>query len=162
MASGAAARTRTRVRTLRILPVGLALTLGQGCYVYTPVLGSPEPPAYLALDLSDQGRVGLGGLIGPAATRVEGVLRSETDSGFALSVSAVEYLNGQSNRWSGEPLTLQKNFVANVRERRFSRGRTALATGGALGGILLFAVTRGLLGAGSEAPGDPLPDPGEQ
>lgn len=150
------------MRTGRILLLGLALTLGQGCYVYKPVLGPSEPPAYLAFDLSDQGRVGLGGLIGPAATRVEGVLRSETDSGFALSVSAVEYLNGQSNRWSGEPLTLQKNFVANVRERRFSRGRTALATGSALGGILLFAVTRGLLGAGSEAPGDPLPEPGEQ
>lgn len=148
--------------TGRILPLGLAVAIGQGCYVYTPVLGRPEPPAHLALDLSDQGRVGLGGLIGPAATRVEGVLRSETDSGFALSVSSVGYLNGQSNRWSGESLTLQKNFIANVRERKFSRGRTALATGSAVGGILVFALMRGLLGTGSDGPSPPPGEPGDQ
>lgn len=145
-----------------MLVLGLTAAIGQGCYVYTPVVGRPEPPAYLALDLSDQGRVGLGGLIGPAATRVEGVLRSETDSGFALNVSSVEYLNGQSNRWSGEPLMLQKNFVANVRERKFSRSRTALATGGAVGGILVFALTRGLLGTGSGGPDRDPKEPGEQ
>lgn len=123
--------------------------LVQGCYIYTPVTSRPEPTSYVALDITDRGRVGLGDLIGPAATRVEGVVKAETDSTYALSVASVGYLNGQSNRWSGEPLMVRKDFIANLRERKFSRGRTALVTGTAVGGVLLFALTRGLFGFGS-------------
>jgi hypothetical protein len=131
--------------------VSLFFTSGlvQGCYVYTPVVGHPAPASYVALDITDRGRVGLGDLIGPAATRVEGVVRSETDSAYALNVASVGYLNGQSNRWNGEPLLVRKDFIGSLRERRFSRGRTALVTGSAVGGVLLFAVTRGLFGFGS-------------
>jgi len=125
----------------------------QGCYVYTPVMGPPPPTTYVALDITDRGRVGLGDLIGPAATRVEGVVRSETDSAYALNVASVVYLNGQSNKWSGEPLLVRKDFIGNLRERKFSRGRTALAAGSAVGGVLLFALTRGLFGFGSSTDG---------
>ena len=133
----------------------LACTAGpmQGCYVYTPVMGPPPPTTYVALDITDRGRVGLGDLIGPAATRVEGVVRAETDSTYALNVASVGYLNGQSNKWSGEPLLLRKDFIGNVRERKFSRSRTALVTGSAVGGVLLFALTRGLFGFGSSTDG---------
>lgn len=134
----------------------------QGCYVYTPVMGAPAPTTYVALDITDRGRVGLGDLIGPAATRVEGVLRSETDSAYALSVASVGYLNGQSNRWRGEPLLVRKDFIGNLRERKFSRGRTALATGSAVGGVLIFALTRGLLGVGGGGSGGGGGDPAEQ
>jgi len=130
--------------------------LAQGCYVYTPVITTPAPPAYISLEISDRGRIGLGGLIGPAATRVEGVLQSETDSLYAVNVASVGYLNGQSNRWSGEPLAVRKEFIAHVSERRFSRSRTALATSSVIGGILLFALSRGLLGSGT-TPGEPKP-----
>jgi hypothetical protein len=135
--------------------------LVQGCYVYTPVTGAPAPTTYVALDITDRGRVGLGDLIGPAATRVEGVLQSQTDSAYALNVTSVGYLNGQSNRWSGEPLMVRKDFIGNLRERKFSRGRTALATGSAVGGILVFALTRGLFGFGGGSGGGGG-DPAEQ
>lgn len=142
--------------------LSFASGLIQGCYVYTPVMGRPAPTAYVALDITDRGRVGLGDLIGPAATRVEGVLQSETDSVYALNVASVGYLNGQSNRWSGEPLTVRKDFIGNVRERKFSRGRTALATGTGIGGVLFFALTRGLFGFGSSGSGGKGGDPAEQ
>lgn len=146
---------------LRGILLCFASGLIQGCYVYTPVMGHPAPTAYVALDITDRGRVGLGDLIGPAATRVEGVVQSETDSVYALNVASVGYLNGQSNRWSGEPLTVRKDFIGSVRERKFSRGRTALATGSAVGGVLLFALTRGLLGFGGGSGGGGG-DPAEQ
>lgn len=134
-----------------------------GCYVYTPVAGSVAPTTYVALDITDRGRVGLGDQIGPAARRVEGVVKAETDSVFSLSVASVGYLNGQSNRWSGEPLTVRKDFITNVRERRFSRSRTIMASGSVVGGILVFALTRGLFGFGGSddrGPGDG-PDPND-
>jgi hypothetical protein len=134
-----------------------------GCYVYTPVAGSVAPATYVALDITDRGRVGLGDLIGPAARRVEGVVKSETDSIFSLNVASVGYLNGQSNRWSGEPLTVRKDFITNVRERRFSKGRTIMASGSVVGGILVFALTRGLFGFGGsdERPPGDGPDPND-
>jgi hypothetical protein len=136
--------------------------LMQGCYVYTPVMGPPSPTTYVALDITDRGRVGLGDLIGPAATRVEGVVRSETDSAYALNVASVVYLNGQSNKWSGEPLLVRKDFIGSLRERKFSRGRTALATGSAVGGLLFFALTRGLFGFGSSGSDGKGGGPAEQ
>ena len=135
-------------RVLCGLGLSFASGLMQGCYVYTPVSGRPAPATYIALDITDRGRVGLGDLIGPAATRVEGVVTAETDSIYSMSVAAVGYMNGQQNRWSGEPLTVRKDFIGSVRERKFSRGRTFLASGGAVGGILFFALTRGLFGFG--------------
>ena len=156
----------SRVRRLGGVLYGLSLcfasALVQGCYVYTPIVGHPAPATYVALDLTDRGRVGLGDLIGPAATRVDGILQSETDSAYALSVASVAYLTGQSNRWSGEPLTVRKDFIGSLRERKFSRSRTALATGGAVGGILVFALTRGLFGFGGGGSGGGGGPPAEQ
>ena len=136
-------------RVYRGLFLCFVFGLAQGCYVYTPVITTPAPSAYISLEISDR-------LIGPAATRVEGVLQSETDSLYAVNVASVGYLNGQSNRWSGEPLAVRKEFIAHVSERRFSRSRTALATSSLIGGILLFALSRGLLGSGT-TPGEPKP-----
>ena len=150
------------IRVMCAVSLFLGLAPTQGCYVYTPVPGTPAPATYIAVDLTDRGRIGLGELIGPAATRVEGVLQSETDSIYALNVAAVGYMNGQSNRWSGEPLSVRKDFITNVRQRKFSRGRTALASGGALGGILFFALTRGLFGFGGGDSGGGGGPPAEQ
>jgi hypothetical protein len=43
---------------------------------------------------------------------------------YVLRVSSVTYLNGQSNKWSGEPLTVPASLVSRARLREFSRSRT--------------------------------------
>lgn len=123
--------------------------VSSGCYVNTPVVAAPAPGDRLGLELNDRGRVGLGDNIGPAATTVEGLLQSHTDSAYMIRVASVVYVNGQSNKWNGEPLTIQKDFVKDVSERKFSRGRSVLAAGILAGGVLAFALTRNLLGLGN-------------
>src|SRR5687768_1914904 len=123
--------------------------IASGCYVNTPVVAAPAPGDRLDLELNDRGRVGLGENIGPAATSVEGMLQSQTDSAYNIRVASVVYVNGQSNKWNGEPLTVQKDFVKDVSERRFSRGRSFLAAGIVTAGVLAFAMSRSLLGAGN-------------
>jgi hypothetical protein len=61
----------------------------------------------------------------------------------------VSYLNGQRNQWSGEPLSVSRDFVRDVRTRQFSKSRTVLTAGSIVGAAVLFIVTRGLVGSGS-------------
>lgn len=142
-------------RVVRGCVLAFLLGVSSGCYVYPPVVTTPSPGVELRLDLNDRGRVALGSLIGPAAMKVEGVLRSPPDTAYVLGVTYVTYVQGQSNRWSGEPLTVPKDFVANTTQRTFSTSRTWLTAAAVGGGIAALIASRGLSGRGS-----PGPEPG--
>jgi hypothetical protein len=120
-----------------------------GCYVYTPAPVTPAAGSHLLLELNDRGRVGLGDSIGPAATTIEGTAIFGSDSAYRLGVTRVGYLNGQSNKWTGEPLVVAKEFVTNAREEKFSKSRTWLTAGAMTAAAVVFISTRGLLGLGS-------------
>lgn len=139
-----------------------ALGVAQGCYTYTPIVGRVDSGATLVLSLNDRGRAEMGEALGASVTDVEGVLDSENDSVYVLSVNSVKYRNGQSNEWSGESLRVGKTYVSSIREREFSRGRTMAAAGGGVGAIVLFALTRSLLGNSPQVfegpPGEPPDD----
>lgn len=144
-----------RVAVFRVAVLAVALGAAQGCYVYTPVVTARPVGTTLALDLNDRGRLVLGDLVGPSATRVEGVLRAEDDTVYVVNVSSVTYLHGQVAQWTGEALAVHKTHVASVREREFSRMRTALAAGGAAAAVVGFIASRDLLGSapGAREPG---------
>jgi hypothetical protein len=153
----APARAR-RVWTALILAGASPLT---GCYTTRPLTGAPAPGTTVLLDLNDRARVALGERIGPSATRIAGIAQPGTDSTYVLHISAVEYLNGQSNQWSGEPFTVPMSLVSQAWQRQFSRSRTvALGTG--LTAALLAAVLKmNFNGNGSSTTGgDPRPGGG--
>jgi hypothetical protein len=58
-------------------------------------------------------------------------------------------MNGQSNKWTGEPLVVSKEFVTKAREEKFSKGRTWLTASALTAAAVVFISTRGLLGLGS-------------
>lgn len=133
------------------------------CYSYSPVATTPTPDTYLALVLNDQGRVGAGSYVGPATARVEGTLVQATDTGYLVRVSAVEGIGGARQRWTGEMVTLHRDYVGSVLERRFSPGRTVMAVLGFAGTTVALVVTQGLgvLGGGDETRRPP-PDGGNE
>jgi hypothetical protein len=135
--------------TVRAVLVGAAVSGAGACYSYAPAASTPAPGATVSLALTDAGRVALGPSIGDAARSLEGVVESVRDSGFALRMRSVSYVNGQTNNWTGERLMVPRQHVTNARERRFSRGRTALVAVGAVGGIIAFIASRNLLGSGT-------------
>ncbi len=128
------------------------LSVSSGCYVYPPVVTAPSPGVELRLDLNDRGRAALGSLIGPSAVNVEGVLQSPPDTAYVLGVTSVTYLRGEANRWSGEPLTVSKDFVANTTQRTLSKSRTWLTAAGMAVAIAVLIASRGLVGGGSDVP----------
>ena len=141
------------LRAMRFCSVCLLLLLqgvASACYEYTPAPAAPGPGTSLLLELNDRGRVGLGDSIGPSGQLVEGTVTALSDSAFSLRVVRVGYMNGQSNKWNGEPLMVAKDFVGNATVRRFSRTRTWLAASAVSLAAGAFIATRGLLGLGSE------------
>jgi hypothetical protein len=132
-----------------------------GCYASMPLQGTPTSGSTVVLDLNDQGRVALGELIGPSAATVEGQVASANESSYSLRVSSVSYLNGQSNRWSGEALTVPANLVSQAKQRTFSRSRTALLGAAAVAALALLIKSTNLIGGGSGGDkGDPPPPGG--
>jgi hypothetical protein len=138
-------------RTVRPMALLAALTTLGGCYTYAPVATAPEPGRTVSFALTDAGRVALGASVGPEARVLEGEIAALADAGYLLRMRSVQYVNGQTTQWSGEQLTVARQHVTNLRERRFSRKRTIALVAASVGGVVAFIASRGLLGIGSES-----------
>jgi hypothetical protein len=117
------------------------------CYTYRP-LDTPEPEigSRVSAQLTDQGSVDLGTLIGYGVVHVEGdVLRTDT-AAIQLAVVQVENNRGLQQDWRREPVELPLRAVAGFQQRRLSIGGTSLMGGVIAGG--LYALYQ-LLGGGS-------------
>lgn len=134
-----------RSPALRLLPL---LLCAAGCYAYVAVPSPIPTGTRVAVDLNDQGRADLHGMIGPAIARLEGPLVHNSDTAFVLNVLETRGLSGQLNRWSGETVSLRREYVQRITERRFSRSRTTVAVLVSAAGVLAFILTRDLLGFG--------------
>jgi hypothetical protein len=86
---------------------------------------------------------------------VEGSLVTVSDSAYTLSVQLVRQRNGIETFWKGERVAIPRIDVAEIRQRRFSRSKSALATvaliAAAVGAVEAFIGT----GDASQPPGGP-------
>jgi hypothetical protein len=130
------------------------LSFVTGCYSLVPVANVGVPAgATIALDINDAGRLALGGTMGPEIGQVEGRLIEQTSSEYLLAVTGVRYLRDAGEQvWTGERIRIKSEHVRSVSERRFSKGRSALIAGAALGAVA-FIITRSISGSGQEPPG---------
>ena len=144
------------MRLLRLAVLTLSV-LVTGCYALQPVTSTgsgPEPGMKLALDVNDAGRVALGGSMGPEIGQIEGLLVSQQNGEYVVAVSAVRFLRGGEQIWTGEQVRIKKEYVGTTYERRFHRGRTIALSTALAGGLLAIAVSQDLFGLGNVA--DPI------
>jgi hypothetical protein len=120
-----------------------------GCYTYSYLPTRPAPDTRLALDLTDRGRAAEYDHLGPDVVRVEGRLVSLADSMYTLRVERTVNIRGTSQPWNGEEVRIPGDYVASVREKKFSPTKSVLAAGVATASVLGFIATRGLIGGGS-------------
>jgi hypothetical protein len=131
--------------------------LSAGCYSLQPVAGpAPQSGTRVALDITDAGRVALGGSMGPEIVQVSGTLLSGDTSEYVLSVSDVKYLRGDMQAWKGETVRIRPSYVSRMYLREFSRTRTAVVA--AVGVALVVGAVSGKLGPIHLSPD---PDPGD-
>jgi hypothetical protein len=119
---------------------------------------TPEANSRLAVVLSDEGRVGAAKQVGPQVARIEGRLVATADTGYVVAVSDVQGLFGARSRWAGETVSLRREHVAVMYERRFSRPRTIAALVGAAGALVALATATDIFGMGGS--GVPVLPPG--
>lgn len=122
---------------------------------------APEPGTRVALDITDVGRVELGGQVGPGVAQIEGLLIGREDGDYVLNVRAIKLLRGDTQVWNGERLRVRPEHVATVYERRLSAGRSVTLGVVAIGGFTAFLLSRDLLGLGREQSPDPGPKDGD-
>lgn len=128
------------------------LVSATGCYYYQPLeTPVPAPGTYMQVLLTDSGTSHFWGYLGPDVGQVRGRLISADGQALALSVQSVEQRHGQILSWKGEPVTLGREYVATVQERRVSKGRIALLAGGSVVGFIatVTALTQLVAGGGN-------------
>ncbi len=138
-------RREPRRYGLRLLPL---LLCAAGCYWYVPAPSPVPVGTRVAVDLNDQGRADLRGVVGAEIARVEGPLVHNSDTTYVLNVLQTRGIGGQLNRWSGETVSVRREYVRSITERRFSRSRTTVGVLAGAAGVLAFILTRDLLGLG--------------
>lgn len=152
-------RRRARARQARAVLAGLLLLPGAtGCYTYVPLWnGSPQPGTEISLGLSDRGRIALAGPLGPGARQVTGRLVGSTDSAFVIGVNEVAYVGtGAAAKWNGEQISVPRDYVSGLAERRLSKSRSWIAVGIAVG-VAALATTIAVNGFGTGTSDGRLP-----
>jgi hypothetical protein len=132
-----------------------------GCFKLQPVAG-PEPAIgeKVAFDITDMGRVQLGGSMGPEISRVEGRLLDAENGDYLLGVTSVTTLRRGTQVWSGERVRIDKQYVSRTYVRKFSRGRTAVASA-LLAGVFVVILGKSLgIDWTGDSPLPPKPDTG--
>lgn len=131
-----------------------------GCYTYVPVDTSTSPPVgeQVAFEITDQGRSALAERLGPGVMRVEGSLTRADSEQYVMRVWGLDQLRVGKVRWSGESVSISRDYVAGVERRQLSTVRTWLAAGVA-GGVMYFAFTQDLIGGGRPSGEDDPPEP---
>jgi hypothetical protein len=125
-----------------------------GCYTLQPARGGLPPlGTQVAFDVTDSGRVALGGAMGPEIAQVEGRLVSTDDTAYVLSVSAIRLLRGGEQVWRGEAVRLRRSYVGTAYVRRFATARSVAVGTAVVGGFVAFLATRALRGEGNEGGG---------
>jgi hypothetical protein len=108
---------------LLIAPAALA-----ACYRTVPLESEPPPENQeVVLDFTATGAERLGGLLGPAIASARGRSVSWGTDSIRISMIATTTTRGDEQFWHGETVSIPREAIARFHERRFDRGRTALA-----------------------------------
>jgi hypothetical protein len=142
---------------------GIATTIvwTSGCYSYLPSNPSEvNPNSHVTATITDVGRVALGQRVGEEVAAIEGTVTQRQDTSFQLMVTQVRFLNGLSNQWQGQEITLRQQDVRSLTTKTFSKRRTIVFALAAAAGAVLTILSLNFLGIISGDPGiDKIPPP---
>ena len=115
----------------------VAVSLLGACYSYQTVdTVAPQPGKRIALTITPEGVKMLTLQLGPQITTVEGDLLEADSTAIRLALRRVENSQRLGTKWNGEQVTIPREVIERVSQRRLSIGATAIASGLAVGGVL--------------------------
>jgi hypothetical protein len=147
---------RERGRALGLF-VAAGLSTG-GCYRYVPAQLTTVPPREeVRVRVTESAATRLVKEFGTYTTQLQGQFAPEAHDSVSIAVAITRDYRGMALESTRQTLFLGRSEVVEVRRREFSRGRTALATVGALAtlGVLVQTVVQ----LSDPNPGDEVPPP---
>jgi hypothetical protein len=117
-----------------------------------PLTAEPPPPdREIVVEFTEGGAQRLGGLLGRAVVSARGRPLDWTADSVALAMVVTTTAGGGEQFWHGERVSIPREAVARVRERRVDRRKTALAV---VGGIVAAILVQQVTGRNAGSPGD--------
>jgi len=114
---------------------------------------TPRPGSQtVELLLNERGRADFVNTLGPDAISLEGTLVDRKDSVITVNVQSVRYISQSTTKWAGERLVVTSGQLRDIRNKRFSVGKTGIAVATSVGALLVFIVSRSLGGGGDSSP----------
>lgn len=129
-----------------------------GCYKYTPLATTdPAPGTQIAVELTPAGTDTLARFVGPHVVAIDGRVVHADGTDLSLAVSVVRKRNGEEDFWKGELVTIPREVISGLQQRRLSTGRTLLLVGAvaAASASVGVAATGGGSGGGGSGGGPP-------
>src|SRR5579862_2117996 len=135
----------------------------QACYESTPLQqGTPPATQRVELVLNDKGRAAVQEKLGPAVDKVEGLVVSEDDASYTMSVFHVSQLTGPGSTFSGQQVVIGKDGTTGFQLRRLNKTRTVLLAGGVVAGVVvIFGKSLNIGGGGQDNPSTEPPPKGQ-
>ncbi len=130
-----------------------------GCYYYQPLATpDPAPGTYLSATITDTGADHLARTIGPDVRSVRGRLVSSDGGALTLAVTGVSLHHGENITWKGEAVTVNREYVIQLDQRRLAKGRTILIAGALIASMVTtYRVFQGVGLIPSNTGGPPPP-----
>jgi hypothetical protein len=131
------------VAVRRAVAVGAcsSMLITGGCATFTPtVQSSLINGGETRLLLTERGTLEMGTRIGPAVVAVDGRVRTVTDSSIVIALTQVLNRDGDTQVWTGEPLSVPVSYISGYRARHASAKRSLLLAAGLLTGAVAIAL----------------------
>jgi hypothetical protein len=132
------------------------------CYRYVPAVQTPPTTgSEVRAHLTAEGTQTLASVLGADIAALDGRILSDDGGGMRFSVSQTHTRAQRRTSWTGEPVTVPRNFINKMELRTLDRGRTIRAGAVyAVGGVALGIIFKGL--AGSSGSGETKSPPPQQ
>jgi hypothetical protein len=158
-----AGRAAARASISSLAAVGIVCLAASltGCYTYVarPITDA-APKDRVSAEISDVGRVALGNQMGSEVERIDGEIVQRSDTAVHVMVSEVRYLDGTSNKWQGQEVTLRPQDIKTFSERTYSKQQSIIAAI-VIGGLIALAIgAAAFTGIFGGDPGQDKPGPG--
>ncbi|MEO8909267.1 MAG: hypothetical protein ABI408_03465 [Gemmatimonadaceae bacterium] len=127
--------------------VGMLTLATMGCYTVEPLITASRPGQELVVQISDAGTSQLAQYLGPGISVINGRFIAAADDTLKVAVSSTETRKGDVHFWQGEEISVARNLIATLSEKKVSPSRSFLAAGAAIIGAALIKV--GFGGSGS-------------
>ena len=141
-----------------LLIAGLALPMVAGCYTYRPLASvdtvMPAAGTDVEVRLTTAGATAMANEIGPDMLALQGHVLAADSATLTLAVARSETARHIGYDWKGEHVSVPRSAIADLRQKKFAVGPSALIGGLAGGGVVAAYALFGTGGA-STTPATP-------